>query len=31
MKLKIDAKFVEKLICCLKVNFDLITRNSQNF
>ena len=36
MTLKSDAKFEEKLICCFKndknlVNFDLITRNSQNF
>ena len=31
MKLKIDAKFEEKLICCLNLNFDLSTRNSQNF
>ena len=36
MTLKSDAKFEEKLICCFKndknlVNFDLSTRNSQNF
>ena len=36
MTLKIDAKFEEKLIFCLKndknlVNFDLSTQNSQNF
>ena len=36
MKLKIDAKFEEKLICCFKndknlVNLALGTRNSQNF
>ena len=36
MTLKSDAKFEEKLICCFKndknlVNFELITRNSQNF
>ena len=36
MILKGDAKFEEKLICCFKndknlVNFDLSTRNSQNF
>ena len=36
MILKSDAKFEEKLICCFKndknlVNFDLSTRNSQNF
>ena len=35
MKLKIDAKFEEKLIFCFKngknlVNFDLSTQNSQN-
>ena len=36
MILQSDAKFEEKLICCFKadknlVNFDLNTRNSQNF
>ena len=36
MKLKSNAEFEEKLICCFKndknvVNFDLSTRNSQNF
>ena len=36
MTLKSDAKFEEKLICCFRndknlVNFDLNTRNSQNF
>ena len=36
MTLKRDAKFEEKLICCFKndknlMNFDLSTRNSQNF
>ena len=36
MTLKSDAKFEEKLICCFKndknlVNFDLSTRNYQNF
>ena len=36
MSLKSNAKFEEKLICCFKndkklVNFDLSTRNSQNF
>ena len=36
MTLKIHAKFQEKLTCCFKndknlVNFDLSTRNSQNF
>ena len=36
MTLKSDAKFEEKLICCFKkyknlVNFDVSTRNSQNF
>ena len=36
MTLKSDAKFEEKLICYFKndknlVNFDLSTRNSQNF
>ena len=36
MALKSDAKYEEKLICCFKndknlVNFDLSTRNSQNF
>ena len=36
MTLKSNAKFEEKLICCFKnnkslVNFDLSTRNSQNF
>ena len=30
MTLKSEAKFEEKLICCFK-NFDLRTRNSQNF
>ena len=36
MTLKSDAKFEEKMICCFKnnknlLNFDLSTRNSQNF
>ena len=36
MTLKIDAKFEEKLICCIKndknlVSFDLSTQNSQKF
>ena len=36
MTLKRDGKFEEKLICCFKndknlSNFDLSTRNSQNF
>ena len=36
MTLKNDAKFEEKLFCCLKndknlQNFDLSTQNSQNF
>ena len=36
MRLKIDAKFEEKLICFFKndknlVNFDLSTQSSQNF
>ena len=36
MTLKIDAKFEEKLICCLKtdknlVNFDPSTQKSQKF
>ena len=36
MTRKINAKFQEKFICCFKndknlVNFDLSTRNSQNF
>ena len=36
MKIKVDAKFEEKLICYFKndknlVNFDLSTQNSQNF
>ena len=36
MTLKSDANFEEELICCFKVdknfvNFDLSTRNSQNF
>ena len=36
MTLKSDTKFEEEMICCFKndkslVNFDLSTRNSQNF